>query len=390
MATVGARILAELRGDRVVWAIVLLLAVLSLLTVYSSTGTLAYRNNMSPEGYLIQHFVFIAGGLFITYICYLLHYQRYSRFAPYLLLLCVPLLLYTLALGPEINNARRWIMIPVINKTFQTSDFAKLALIVYVARVISAKQEYIKEFKEAFLPIIVPVLIVCGLIAPADLSTASLLFFTCVLMMFIGRVALKYIGLLLLLGVVLFAFLIVAAEFAPDIIRLDTWTSRVNEFANNPLGGDQVQQSKIAIARGGIFGEGPGDSIQRNSLPAAYSDFIYAIIVEEYGLLGGIAVIGLYLLLFMRCVKLITKSDKAFGAIVVFGLGLILTVQAFANIAVAVHLVPVTGLTLPLISMGGTSVLFTSIMVGIILSVSKYIEQSNLNNLMDETPVQGN
>lgn len=381
MSNFGTRLLAELRGDRVIWTIVLLLGVFSVLAVYSSTGTLARGDN--TQTFLIRHSAIIFGGLTMVYIFYLLHYMQFSRMAPYLLLISIPLLMYTLAMGTDINNAKRWIIIPILNLSFQTSDLAKLALIMYVARAISSKQEYIKDFQAAFLPIIMPILIVCGLIAPADLSTALLLFITCTLMMFIGRVDIKYIWLLILLGIVLFAMLILLGTFAPDVVRTETWISRLDEFMNTD-GGDQVQQSKIAIARGGIFGQGLGDTIQRNSLPSAYSDFIFAIIVEEYGLLGGFSIMGLYVLLMYRCVKLVTRSPKAFGAMLVLGLGLIIVIQALANIAVSVHLVPVTGLTLPLISMGGTSVLFTSIMIGMILSVSKYIEQVNLNNLTDD------
>lgn len=381
MANFGTRVLAELRGDRVIWAVVLILSVVSVLAVYSSTGTLATGND--TQAYLIRHSAIIFGGLSMVYIFYLLHYMQFSRSAPYLLLLSIPLLIYTLAMGEDINNAKRWIMIPVLNMTFQTSDLAKLALIMYVARVISSKQEYIKDFKEAFMPIIIPILIICGLIAPADLSTALLLFVTCVLMMFVGRVDIKYIWLLILLGIVLFALLTILGNLAPEIVRSETWANRLHEFMNTD-GGDQVQQSKIAMARGGVLGVGPGNSIQRNSLPSAYSDFIFAIIIEEYGLVGGIFIMGLYIMLLFRCVRLITRSPKAFGAMLVLGLGLIIVIQALANIAVSVHLVPVTGLTLPLMSMGGTSVLFTSIMIGMILSVSKFIEQVNLSNITED------
>lgn len=382
MANFGTRVLAELRGDRVIWAIVLILSVVSVLAVYSSTGTLATGSD--TQTYLIRHSAIIFGGLSMVYIFYLLHYMQFSRSAPYLLLLSIPLLIYTLAMGEDINNAKRWIMIPVLNLTFQTSDLAKLALIMYVARVISSKQEYIKDFQEAFMPIIIPILIICGLIAPADLSTALVLFMTCVLMMFVGRVDIKYIWLLILLGIVVFALLTIIGSVAPEVVRSETWVNRLQDFMHNPDGGDQIQQSKIAMARGGILGVGPGNSIQRNSLPSAYSDFIFAIIIEEYGLIGGIAIIGLYILLLLRCVRLITRSPKAFGAMLVLGLGLIIVIQALANIAVSVHLVPVTGLTLPLMSMGGTSVLFTSIMIGMILSVSKFIEQVNLNNITED------
>jgi cell division protein FtsW len=276
--------------------------------------------------------------------------------------------------GAEINDARRWIVIPGLGLSFQTSDFAKIALIVYVAREISSKQDYIKDWKQAFVPIIVPVLIVCGLIAPANLSTAVLLMGVCIGMMFVGRVSLKYIGLLLLLGVVLFSALIFLGEFFPEYIRVGTWTSRITDFTENPQGSFQVQQAKIAIANGEWIGNGPGNSIQRNFLPSPYADFIYAVICEEYGFIGGATIIALYVVLFFRVTRLVTKSPKAFGAMMATGLTLLLVMQAFANIAVSVHLVPVTGLSLPMVSMGGTSTLFSCIAFGMILSVSKHIE----------------
>lgn len=369
------RLSAELKGDRAIWAIIALLAIISILAVYSSTGTLAYRERGgNTEAFLVKHTVILAGGLFLTYLCHLLYYLKYSRMAPVLLLISIPLLMYTIAFGAEINEARRWITLPFVGITFQTSDFAELALIIYVARAISSKQGYIKDFNSAFLPIIVPILIICGLIAPANLSSALVLFGVCMVMMFIGRVAVHYILLLLLLGVVVFAMLVLLGEFFPEFIRSETWTSRVREFMTNPEGGYQVQQAKMAIANGEWLGLGPGNSIQRNYLPSPYSDFIYAIICEEYGVFGGAFIIALYLMLFFRVVRLVTKSPKAFGAMLAVGLSVSLIIQAFANIAVSVHLVPVTGLTLPMLSMGGTSIMFTCISFGIILSVSKYIE----------------
>ncbi len=375
--SIGTKIYAQLGGDRAIWMIVAILVIISLLTVYSATGTIAYKERAgNTEFYLIKHFMFVIAGMFLTYLCYMMHYMQYSRMAPYLLLISIPLLVYTIGFGAEINEAKRWITVPIIDLTFQTSDFAKLALIIYIARAISSKQDYIKDFNSAFLPLIVPILIICGLIAPADLSSALLLFFTCVVMMFIGRVDLKFIGLLLFLGVVVFAFLIVLGSFFPEAIRVDTWISRVRDFMENSDGGYQIQQAKIAIADGGIFGAGPGNSMQRNFLPAPYSDFIYAVICEEYGLFGGFVILCLYVLLFFRCASMVTRSPKAFGAILALGLGLSIVFQALANIAVSVHMVPVTGLTLPMVSMGGTSFIFSSIAFGIILSVSRYIEKT--------------
>ncbi|MEZ5043262.1 MAG: FtsW/RodA/SpoVE family cell cycle protein [Saprospiraceae bacterium] len=375
MSTVAARIYAELRGDKAIWAILALLSIFSLMAVYSATGTMAYRRyGGNTEGFLIKHGVILSAGLFLTYVFHLMHYLRFSRWAPIMMAIIVPLLMYTIAFGVERNDAQRWIGIPFTGLTFQTSELAKLTLIMYVARAISSKQEYIKDFQEAFLPIIVPVLMICGLIAPADLSTAAILFFTCILMMFVGRVDLKYIGLLLFLGLVLFSFLYTLGNFFPDVIRVNTWTTRVSTFLDGSSDLAQVNQAKIAIANGEFFGLGPGNSIQRNFLPVGYSDFIYAVICEEYGVIGGAFLIGLYVLLFFRTTRLVTKSPKAFGAMLAMGLSILLITQAFINIAVSVNLVPVTGVTLPMISYGGTSLLFTCVSFGIILSVSKYIE----------------
>jgi cell division protein FtsW len=376
MSTIGKRISAELKGDRVIWMILAVLALFSILTVYSATGSLAYKlRGGNTEAFLIRHGFILLLGLILTYLAYSVHYLRYQVIAPWLLIIAVPLLLYTLAFGAEINDARRWIEVPLIGLTFQTSDFAKLALLIFVAREITRHKDYIKDFNKAFLPIIVPILLVCGLIAPADLSTALILFFTTVLMMFIGRVDIRYIVLLLILGVIVFAALVGIGRMFPDVVRVETWGSRLREFVENPDGGYQVIHSKIAIASGEWIGLGPGNSAMRNYLPAPYSDFIYAIICEEYGLIGGFIILALFVLLLIRTTGLVTKSPKQFGAMMAIGLSLSMVIQALANIAVSVNLVPVTGLTLPVVSMGGTSVLFSCLFFGIILSVSRYVEQ---------------
>lgn len=371
-----------LKGDKAIWLIVILLGLFSILAVYSATGSMAYKmRDGNTEYYLIQQLIFVILGFTLLYFSYRLNYNFYSKLAPILLIIAIPLLLFTLFYGTEVNEARRWLTIPWIDKTFQVSDFAKIALIIYVARAIGKKQEYIKDFNQAFLPIIIPVVIVCGLIAPADFSTAGLLFVTCLLMMFIGRVSMRFVLLLLLMGVGLFGLLVLLGSVFPELVRLETWVSRYSEFMNESSGWSQIQQSKIAIANGELFGVGPGNSIQRNYLPYAYADFIYAIICEEYGFVGSVVVLGLYLWLLMRCISMITNCPKAFGAVLAMGLCLNIVIQAFANIAVSVHLLPVTGLTLPIISMGGTSVLFTCISLGIILSVSKYVEEARLQKI---------
>ena len=369
------RAAAELKGDRVIWAIVAVLALFSILAVYSSSSMVAFQKRSgNTEFYLLKQVAILSVGLMLTYFAYLLNYKRYNVWAPYMLAVVVPLLMLTLAIGTEINNATRWLIVPGIGLSFQTSDLAKIALITYIARSITAKQDHISDFQSAFVPIIVPIIIVCLLIAPSDLSTAMVVFATCMLMMFIGRVAMQYILLLVFCGFVSFAGLIVIDKVKPGTIRTETWVNRTRDFIENADGQPQTQLAKMAIAKGGFFGNGPGNSIQKNFLPMAYTDYIYAVIIEEYGLIGGFLILSLYVLLFLRVVRLVTKSPKTFPAMLAMGLCLILTIQALANMAVSVHLVPVTGLPMPMVSMGGTSLLFSCISLGMILSVSKFIE----------------
>ena len=378
-------IVSQLKGDKIIWFIVMVLGLCSILSVYSAVGSMAYRTHGgNTEYFLIQQIVFISFGLLMMYTAYRFNYMLYSKLAPVLLIIAIPLLIFTIGFGTEINSARRWLTIPFIDKTFQTSDLARLALIVYIARTVSLKQDVIKDFRSAFLPIIIPIILVCLLIAPADLSTAALLFATCVIMMIIGRVSLKYIGLMILLGLLGMVVLIAIGTVFPDVVRVETWVNRINEFLTNAEGGWQVQQAKIAIANGEWFGLGPGGSMQRDYLPSPYADFIYAIICEEYGIVGAVVIVLLYLGLLFRCTSMVTKCSKTFGAMLAIGLCLNIVIQAFANLAVSVHLLPVTGLTLPIISMGGTSVVFTCISLGIILSVSRYVEEYSRFEIMQE------
>lgn len=376
----------NIRGDKIIWLVVFGLSAFSILAVYSSTGMLAYKQqDGNTEYYVIKHAALLFAGIGMMYLAHLISYKYYSRFAQIILYISIPLLFYTLVFGSNLNEAARWITLPVINLTFQTSDLARFALIMYTARMLSKKQEKIKGFKEAFVPIILPIVLTCALIFPANLSTAAVLFFTCMLLMFIGRVNLKYIALTFGSGVAVLALVIALSYVIPDVWRFGTWQNRVESFIDG--GGEedyQVEQAKIAIANGGIFGLGPGNSKQRNTLPHPYSDFIYAIVIEEYGLFGGIIIIALYLVLLYRCIRIVAKAPNSFGAFLATGLGLSLTIQAFINMGVATNVLPVTGLTLPMLSMGGTSIWFTSISVGIILSVSREIEIQELKNAESE------
>ena len=369
-------ILLRLKGDKAVWIIVFMLFCASILAIYSTTGTIAFKNHSgNTERFLIQQFIFIVLGITVIYVVSNMKYMYFHRVAPWLFIAAVPLLIFTLAAGAEINDAKRWIEIPFLNRTIQSSDFARIALIIFVARSLSKKQDYIKDFQSAFVPIIFPIILICFLIALADFSTAGLLFVTCLMMMFIGRVSMKYIILLVLMGIVACTLILLIAQYFPGLTRVDTGAARLNEFFGSE-GGYQINLAKTAIANGEIFGVGPGNSLQRNYLPSAYADFIYSIICEEYGLIGGFVILGIYMWLLFRCINIVTRCPKTFGSILAIGLGLNIVIQAFTNIAVSVHLVPVTGLTLPLVSMGGTSLLFTCVSFGMILSVSRFIDEN--------------
>jgi cell division protein FtsW len=363
------------KGDRTIWIVVLLLSLLSILAVYTSTGTLAHaKQGGDTEHYLIKHATLVFTGLALMYITHLAHYRIFSRIGHLGIWIAAPLLVATLMSG-EINDASRWLTVPVINASFQTSDLAKLALVIYLARSLSRKQEQIKGFKQAFVPLMIPIFITCGLILPANFSTAALLFATSMVLLFIGRVNVKYILALVGIGVVAFGlFVFIALKFdLPG--RIGTWKARIENFISgkeDAEGSYQAKQSKIAIASGGLIGMGPGKSEQRNFLPHSYSDFIFAIIIEEGGVLTGSFVVLLYLILFLRVIRMVRYSPQTFATFLAVGCMLMLLFQAFINMAVAVNLFPVTGQALPLVSMGGTSIWFTSIAIGIILCVSRF------------------
>ena len=364
-----------LKGDRTIWIVVIILSIFSVLAVYSSTGTLAYKyRGGNTEYYVFKHFIILFAGLFLMYLTHNIKYTYYSKIAQILMWISVPLLLITMVVGVSLNAAERWLTIPGTGLTFQPSDLAKLALIMFVARLLSKKQGQIKDFKSSFLPIIFPVILVCALILPADLSTAAVLFMTSVCLMFIGRVNIKHLLGLMGLGVLALGLVVTLIMYMPEPLpgRMGTWKARIENFVSGESEGNyQVVQSKIAIAKGGWLGVGPGNSTQRNFLPHPYSDFIFSIIIEEYGLAGAALIVLLYLILLFRTIRLVAKSPGTFGTLLAMGCCLSLVFQAMVNMAVAVNLFPVTGLTLPLVSMGGTSILFTSIALGIILSVSK-------------------
>ncbi len=383
-------LLKNFKGDRTIWVVVIFLYLVSILAVYSSTGTLAYRFRAgNTEYYLIKHAIITAFGLGLMYLAHRVRYQYYSRISQLALLIAIPLLIFTLFRGTTIHEANRWITLPIINISFQSSDFAKLALVMYLARILTRKQEYIKDLHASFIPAIIPVILVCALILPNNFSTAAILFTTCLVIMYIARIRLRYLLSVVAIGAAAAALFIMVMTSLPESGRAVTWQNRINTYINNEQGDTyQSDQAKIAIATGGIIGKLPGNSTQRNYLPQAYSDFIYAIIIEEYGLVGGFLILLFYLIILYRSIRIAHKSPGTFGALLAAGLSFGLVFQAMINMAVAVNLLPITGQPLPLISMGGTSLWFTSLSLGIILSVSRASEHDNCANTINTSAEQ--
>jgi cell division protein FtsW len=376
----------NLQGDRVIWAVVFALSVISILVVYSSIGTLAYKRMQSPESVLIKHTFTVLVGLAAMWFAHKVDYRYYSKLSKIALWISIPLLIYTFTNGVTINEAARWIQVPIIG-SFQPSDFASLALIVNLASMMSKRQQNIDDIKESFIPILFWCGTICALIGLTNVSTAVLLFCTCMLVMFIGRVPVRYLSMLVFVGLLAGA---IALRFGD---RWETVRSRVIAFAENKELPFQAKHGRIAVATGGVFGKGPGNSDQRNILPHPYSDFIYAIVIEEYGLVGGVVVLTLYLILLHRGMKASYNSDRAFAGLLSAGLSFDLVCQAMVNMGVVVGLGPITGQPLPLVSMGGTSMVFTGLAVGIILSVSRgeqdqKWEQKNPDDVKENRNIQ--
>lgn len=380
-----------LKGDKVIWAIAALLAIFSFIPVYSSSSNLAYLyGDGSTFSYLLNHFAYLVLGFILIYAIHKIPYHYFKGLSLILLPIIVVLLLYTLAQGTTIDgaNASRWIKIPIINKTFQTSTAAAVVLMIYVARYLSKIKDRTVTFKETILPLWVPVGIILGLILPANFSTTAIIFAMVLVLVFLGGYPLKYLGVILLSAIVILSIFVLSAKAFPGVFpnRVDTWISRIDNFSNGEDTKEdyQIERAKIAIARGGIVGTGIGKSVQRNFLPQSSSDFIYAIIVEEMGLLGAFGVMLAYLLILFRLVIIATKANTVFGQLLVIGVGLPIIFQALINMAVAVELFPVTGQTLPLVSSGGSSIWMTCVALGIVQSVSAKREEMKLKEEEDQ------
>lgn len=385
-------IFQHIKGDKTIWAIVAVLAIFSFMPVYSASTNLVYVvGSGSTLGYLIKHMVLLIMGFAIIYGVHKIPYRYFSGGSVLMLPIVIVLLVFTLAQGTTIGgaNASRWIRIPFVGIGFQTSTLAGLVLMVYVARYLAKNKEKQIKFKESLLQLWLPVAAVLILILPANFSTTAIIFVMILMVTFIGGYPIKYIGFIIGAGVLALAFFVLVAKAFPNAMpnRVQTWQSRIESFSNDDAKeAYQVEKAKIAIATGGPVGLGPGKSVQKNFLPQSSSDFIFAIIIEEYGLLGGILIVSIYFLLFFRIFVVVKKTTTIFGTLLVIGVGFPIIFQATINMAVATNLFPVTGQTLPLISSGGTSIWMTCFALGMILSVSASKEETE-EDILDDNPL---
>ena len=389
------RAFENIKGDRIIWAIAALLAIFSFLPVYSAASNLAYIGTGSNTfSYFIKHFVHLFLGFSIIYGIHKIPYRYFRGLSMVMIPVVLILLIITMLQGSTIGgaNASRWIRVPIVGFTFQPSTLAALVLMVYVARYLSKVKDKMISFKDSIFPLWLPVFIVTSLILPANLSTAVLIFSMVILLTYIGGYPFKFLVIIIGSGVVVLALFVLTAKAFPDLMpnRVDTWTSRVSSFLDSEVTQEdyQIEKAKIAIATGGLQGLGPGKSVQKNFLPQSSSDFIFAIIIEEYGLIGGVFLLILYLWLLFRIVIVAQKSDSVFGKLLAIGVGIPVIFQALVNMGVAVQLFPVTGQTLPLISSGGTSIWVTSLALGIVLSVSAKRDEDNNTQEGDQHPLE--
>jgi cell division protein FtsW len=372
------KIISNLKGDKAIWAVVALLALFSFLPVYSASSNPAYLySDGSTLPFLLKHLAHLLLGFAILYDVHRIPYFYFRGLSIIAMPVVIILLLITLSQGTTIEgaNASRWIRVPFVGVTFQTSTLAAVVLMTYVARYLSRIKDMNVTFKETLLPLWLPVFLVLALILPANFSTTAIIFAMVLVLVFIGGYPLRYLTIILgigLLSVFLFIGFAKLSNISSLNVKVNTWENRIANYIDgtDTEADYQIEIAKIAIASGGVTGLGPGKSIQKNFLPQSTSDFIYAIIVEEFGMLGAFFLLLLYLLLLFRLVIVVYKCSTFFGKLLVVGIGLPIIFQALINMAVAVELFPVTGQTLPLISSGGTSIWMTCLALGMVLSVS--------------------
>ena len=389
------KIFENIQGDKTLWAILILLACFSFLPVYSAASNLAYVSGSGNTfNFLFKHFIHLSLGFTFMYIMQKIPYHYFRGISILMIPVVIVLLLYTLlqpSVTDSLTNTNRWIKIPLVGFTFQPSTLASVILMIYVSRYLAKIKDVEISFSKTILPFWIPILTILLLILPANFSTTAILFSMIILLCFVGGYPLKYLLGVIISGVLVLTIFILTVKAYPGIFpnRVDTWKSRIENFVNkeNSTQNYQIEKAKIAIATGGVKGLGPGKSVQKNFLPQSSSDFIFAIIIEEYGLIGGLSILLAYTLFLLRIIIISNKSESVFGSLLVIGLGIPIVFQALINIGVSVELFPVTGQPLPLISSGGTSIWMTCIAIGIIQSVRNGAEVE-INNDMDDNPLE--
>ncbi|MEY3398837.1 MAG: hypothetical protein RL220_1431 [Bacteroidota bacterium] len=376
------RVIDRLQGDRVIWMVAVFLSFFSVVAVYSGISTLAYKAEGNSLKFLLKHGFMITAGFALMFVVHRIHFKYFPKFSALLIWVAGLLLALTFFVGANINDAGRWLDIPGTGLTFQPSDLAKIVLVVYVARLLHQKREVLHDFRQGVVPVLIPIGIICALILPSNFSTAFLLALVCFVMMFIAGVPPRHLLKLVGMGVGMILLVIAVGELAPEgtLPRYETWKNRIfNKVEDNDDGNYQIDIAKYAIAEGGLLPSMPGSGSSRNFLPHPYSDMIYAWIIEEMGsIVGGIGILLLYIILLFRSVRVAAKCQKFYGSLIVVGLSVMLVLQAMVNMAVAVDLFPTTGQPLPLVSLGGTSTIFSCLAIGLILSVSRMVYNPEL------------
>jgi cell division protein FtsW len=371
-----------LKGDRVIWVITLLLLAFSLVSVYSFVPILVKMEGGTPFKYLFKHIVYVAIAFTTMFWIHKKNPIYFSKLARFSFYASIGLLIFTFFFGTKVNGAGRWIPIPFVGLTFQASDFAKLALIIYVSRLLAKKKDVLNSWKQGFWPILIPIIVVCALIVKDNFSTAAIMFFICLIILFLGKVPLIKIGSLVVGGILLFALVVATHKALPDfnlLPRYQTWENRIlSRFDMKPEIADEIEvvdnaqakNAELGIFNGGIFGQGPGDGKVKEYVPEAYADFYFASFVEEFGLTGAIILVMLYLILLYRMIKIALKSDKLFETYTVLGIGILLLSQATVNMLVCTGVFPVTGQNMPLLAMGGSALIMTCVGIGIVQSIA--------------------
>ena len=387
-------IFANIQGDKTLWAVLILLAGFSFLPVYSAASNLAYVSGSGNTfNYLFKHFIHLSLGFTFMYLMQKIPYHYFRGISILMIPVVIVLLLYTIfqpSVTDSLTNTNRWIKIPFVGFTFQPSTLAGVILMIYVSRYLAKIKDIDVRFSQTILPLWIPTLFILLLILPANFSTTAIIFSMVILLCFVGGYPIKHLLGIVLSGILVLSIFILTIKAYPGIFpnRVDTWKSRIENFVNkeNTTENYQIEKAKIAIATGGVRGLGPGKSVQKNFLPQSSSDFIFAIIIEEYGLIGGLFLLTVYALFLLRIIIISNKAESVFGSLLVIALGVPIVFQALVNIGVSVELFPITGQPLPLISSGGTSIWMTCIAIGIIQSVRNGTGVQ-INNIDEDSPL---